>query len=173
MRKLFVGFITILLIFGLVSISHAEEDVLVTADLKDITTMDPAVWYDMIGSTFMRNVYEGLVRFEGESVDIEPCLAVSWEKSEDGREWIFNLRENVKFHDGTTFNAYAVKTNIERIQEIDRGPSFAVADIEEVIVEDEYKVKFVLSEPRGDFLMMLASLWGPRMVSPTAIEENE
>ncbi len=44
----------------------------------------------------------------------QPKLALSWEPSDDFKTWTFKLRPGVKFHDGTPFNAQAVKENFDR-----------------------------------------------------------
>jgi peptide/nickel transport system substrate-binding protein len=54
------------------------------------------------------------LRFEDESTAVEPGLAESWEISDDGLVYTLHLRQGVKFHDGTDFNAEAVKFNLER-----------------------------------------------------------
>ena len=47
----------------------------------------------------------------------QPALATSWSSTPDGREWIFKLRSGVKFQDGTTFDAAAVKYNFDRVMD--------------------------------------------------------
>jgi len=59
-------------------------------------------------------MYENLVKFD-EKLKIVPGLAEKWEQSKDGLTWTFFLRRGVKFHDGTPFNAEAVKTFVERM----------------------------------------------------------
>ena len=59
------------------------------------------------------HVYDRL--FEQSPTGLKPMLAERWETSADGRAWTFHLRRGVKFHDGTPFNATAVKENIERV----------------------------------------------------------
>jgi len=51
----------------------------------------------------------------------EPLLATSWELSPDGKSYIFHLRKGVKFHDGTAFNAEAVKWNLDRVVKASRA----------------------------------------------------
>ncbi len=67
-------------------------------------------------------VLENLVIFGKDSMNVEPQLATSWEVSKDGLVWTFKLRKGVKFHDGTPFNANAVKVSFERV--IDKNHPF-------------------------------------------------
>ncbi|SDK30199.1 peptide/nickel transport system substrate-binding protein [Actinopolyspora mzabensis] len=73
-------------------------------------------FYASDGETFRvtRQMMEGLVGFESGGVEVEPELATDWNSSDDGTKWTFQLREGVKFHDGTDFNAEAVCANFER-----------------------------------------------------------
>lgn len=59
-------------------------------------------------------ITERLVAFEPGTTELAPALAVSWEASEDANVWTFRLREDALFHDGTPFDAEAVRFNIER-----------------------------------------------------------
>lgn len=76
--------------------------------------LDPALVDDGESSKVIVNIYEGLLQFAKDSTEVEPCLAKSWEISPDGLTYTFKLQEGVKFHDGTDFNAEAVKFNIDR-----------------------------------------------------------
>jgi peptide/nickel transport system substrate-binding protein len=102
-----------------------------------------------------------------------PGLAVSWEQSkEDPRVWIFHLRQGVKFHDGTPFNAEAVKFNIERMLDPATGAlarsSFAM--IKSVEVVDEYTVKIITDVPFAALPAQLA--YAPlAMDSPSQIQK--
>lgn len=73
-------------------------------------------FYASDGETFRitRQLMEGLVGFKPGTADVEPRLAQSWQHTPDGRTWTFHLRQGVKFHDGTDFDAGAVCANFQR-----------------------------------------------------------
>jgi peptide/nickel transport system substrate-binding protein len=87
---------------------------LVFGATADPANLDPAFASD--GETFrvLRQVYEGLLQPAQGGTDLEPALAESYDVSEDGLEYTFNLQDGVTFHDGTEFNAEAVCFNFER-----------------------------------------------------------
>ena len=80
----------------------------------DITTLLPADTPDNPTMMVEAHIFEGLVQYDPE-MNIVPVLAERWEISEDGKTYTFHLRKDVLFHDGTPFNAYAVKKNFEYI----------------------------------------------------------
>ncbi len=86
----------------------------VFAASADPSGLDPAFASD--GETFRvtRQIFEGLVGTEPGTADPAPLLAESWEQSEDGLDYTFQLKEGVTFHDGTDFDAEAVCTNFDR-----------------------------------------------------------
>ncbi len=94
--------------------SSGEPKILVYGRGGDSVALDPAVVTDGESFTVTANIYETLVNFGERDVTIQPGLAKSWEASEDGLTYTFQLQEGVKFHDGTDFNAEAVVKNIER-----------------------------------------------------------
>ncbi len=87
------------------------------------------------------NVYEGLIGTERDTVKIVPRLAEKWTVSADGKSLTFTLRKNVKFHDGTTFDADAVKFSIERVKTINKGPAVFIRGITGVDVVDKSTVR--------------------------------
>ena len=89
-------------------------------------------------------VYDRLVHYDSSGALI-PGLATDWTFSEDGLTLTLNLREGVTFHDGTPFNAEAVKANIERGKTVE-GSSVVtdLADISEVVVVDDHTVDLKL-----------------------------
>ncbi|MBO8138756.1 MAG: ABC transporter substrate-binding protein [Desulfotomaculum sp.] len=138
------------------------------------TTLDPAMAADPESAKIISNIFEGLVRYQPGSLEVEPALATSWSAEQDGKVWIFNLRRGVKFHDGTPFNAQAVKFSVERVI-FGKGrmpySEMAFGMVEKVEVLDEYKVKFVLEYPYAPFLQTLAMPWAAPIVSPTAVKK--
>ena len=94
-------------------ITHPETFVMESIGEPDY--LDPAVDYETAGGEILQNVYETLVWYKGASaVDLEGMLATDWTISDDGLEYTFTLRQGVKFHDGTPFNASCVKYSLDR-----------------------------------------------------------
>lgn len=78
-------------------------------------TLDPAWIYETAGSTTTLNIYEGLVFFKREKFDeYIPALATEWTSSEDGKEWVFTIRQGVKFHKGGTLEPHDVAYTLHR-----------------------------------------------------------
>ena len=69
------------------------------------------------------NLYDGLVRYKDGTLEVEPALATSWNISNDGTEYTFSLRQGVKFHDGSDFNADDVLFTAQRAQNVPKSPS--------------------------------------------------
>lgn len=78
-------------------------------------TLDPAWTYETAGSSTELNLYEGLVFFKREKVDeYIPALATDWTMSDDGLEYVFNIREGVKFHQGGTLEPHDIAYTLHR-----------------------------------------------------------
>jgi len=98
-------------------------------------------------------------------------LAESWDMSDDGLTYTFRLRRDVTFHDGTPFNAEAVRANLERIVNPDTQSQkaiFLLGPFASVEVIDEYTVAMHLSAPYAPLLDGLAQVY-LGMASPTAL----
>jgi peptide/nickel transport system substrate-binding protein len=135
-------------------------------------------------------ITERLVDFVPGGTDLIPGLATEWSANEDGTVWTFKLREGVNFHDGTPFNAEAVKFNIDRWNDPahpfsgrDQGKTFVPWGwvfggplgegnlIQEVTVTGEYEVQLTLTQP-APFLPALFAAVYFQFSSPAAIEAN-
>ncbi len=92
-----------------------QQNTISTAIPCSPTGIDPTQAPERVGYTYVfKQIYEGLVKYDSNN-QIQPSLATSWEKSKDGKEYTFFLRENVLFSNGEKFNAMSVKKNVERI----------------------------------------------------------
>ncbi|RWR21947.1 ABC transporter substrate-binding protein [Microbacterium enclense] len=80
----------------------------------DPSSLDPAFASDGESFRISRQIFEGLVGVESGTADPAPMLAESWEQSDDGLSYTFQLKEGVTFHDGTEFDADAVCFNFDR-----------------------------------------------------------
>ncbi|SFP92483.1 ABC transporter substrate-binding protein [Tranquillimonas alkanivorans] len=156
--------------------AQTPPGVLIVGQIAEPKSLDPAAVTAQNDFRILVNLYEGLVRYAPGTLEPEPLLATDWEISEDGTEYTFNLREGVTFHDGTPFNAEAVKFNFDRMLDEDHpyhetGPfplAFFFSAVENVEVIDDLTVKFTLNEPFAPFLSNLAYPTG-LLVSPDAV----
>ncbi len=136
---------------------------------------DPDVYYSGNGLAITTNAYEGLVRYEPgnhEEATVVPSLAESWEVNDDFTQYTFTLRAGVTFHDGTPFDSSAVEASFQRRLAVDAGPAYMVQGVVDVEELDELTVRVTLDAPNSAFLDHLASPYGPRMISPTALTEH-
>ena len=135
----------------------------------DASTFDPHFTTDSATEVLNKNLYNNLVRFNAK-MEIVSDLATKWEISPDGLTWIFDLRDGVKFHDGTAFTAEAVKANFDRLLDEKTGsPRRSVlAMIKTIEVVSPTKVKLVTAYPTGSFLQQLAHPVAA-IISPAAI----
>ncbi|MDQ3778097.1 MAG: ABC transporter substrate-binding protein [Actinomycetota bacterium] len=84
------------------------------AGAADPTYLDPALVSDGESFRVTKQIFESLVELRPGTTQLQPALATRWKVGRDGRTWTFTLRRNVRFHDGTRFNAAAVCANFNR-----------------------------------------------------------
>ncbi|RDE14491.1 MAG: hypothetical protein C4K47_03920 [Candidatus Thorarchaeota archaeon] len=99
----------------------------------DAEYLDPAVDYETAGGAVIMNVYETLYGYEWVGTNTTPSvplLATSYVVSGDGKNYTFTLRQGVTFHDGTPFNATAMKYSLDRVMKIfdTAGPAWMFAE---------------------------------------------
>jgi peptide/nickel transport system substrate-binding protein len=135
--------------------------------------LDPAhpVNENTNGQEVLRAVFDRLIHFT-DDIQLTSGLATDWHFEEETTVFVMNLREGVVFHDGTPFNADAVKANLDRIvalgDEAGLTVAAAAAAIDEVEVRGPSEVAIHLTEANGTFPFFLAQQPG-MMVSPQAI----
>ncbi|MDR7419745.1 MAG: ABC transporter substrate-binding protein [Armatimonadota bacterium] len=170
MRRAFLAVaVLVVLLAGLASAQTPRRGGILRAGLDaDPPNMDPHQSIAAVDRQVFQNRYDKLVDVN-QNLEIVPMLATSWTISNNGRTYTFRLRPNVVFHDGTPFNAEAVRYNFERM--LDR--SFAsprrseILLVEKVTVVDPQTVQIDLEKPFSPFLSVLSDRAG-MMVSPTA-----
>jgi peptide/nickel transport system substrate-binding protein len=137
-----------------------------------------------------QQIYDRLIDNVPGTTDLVPALATEWTASEDGLKWTFKLRQGVKFHDGTDFNAEAVKANVERWWDPnnklgfrDSGKTYVIwqnlfggfkgeeaSILEAVTVVDPSTVELTFKQPFAAFPAAISSGYFG-MASPAAIEK--
>ena len=157
---------------------ETKEKVLIFASAGDVDKLDPADVTDGESVERMDNIFEGLVEYKSGGTEIQPCLATSWVTSSDGKNITFTLRQGVKFHDGTDFNADAVVFSFER-QYNTSHPYFQYgewiywglfySDISSVEKIDNYTVNIRLDKVNAEMMTNLA-MFTVAIVSPTNAE---
>lgn len=144
---------------------------IVVARAGDSDSLDPAHTTAGISFQVFTNIYDTLIAYDMD-LGYEGILAESWEISEDGLEYTFKLREGISFHDGTEFNADAVKFNFDRLMAPETNAPAAgwITPLSSTEVVDPYTVKLVLSESFSPLLGNLCLAYFG-IASPAAIEE--
>ncbi len=159
--------------------AQTPPGVLIVGQIAEPKSLDPAAVTAVNDFRILVNVYEGLTRYKAGTLEVEPALATSWSVSDDGTEYTFTLRDGVMFHDGTPFDAEAVKFNFDRMLDEshpyhDTGPfplSFFFGAVESTEAVDDKTVKFKLNAPYAPFLSNLAYPTG-LLVSPEAVKAH-
>jgi ABC-type transport system substrate-binding protein len=134
----------------------------------DPDSLDPQNTQSNPGEQVNRMMYENLVRFNAK-MQVEPALAESWTQSPDGLVWTFKLRKGIRFHDGTPFDAKAVKYFFDRVlgDEKPFKASLYTPFVQGAQVVDDHTVRVTLKQPFAAFLFRLAHSAGG-IVSPAA-----
>lgn len=137
-------------------------------------SLDPGRTAQASAYTIMMALYDTLTWFDPVSLAFMPGLAESWESSEDGLTHTFTLRQDVTFHDGTPFNAEAVKYSFDRLTDPDFPSPVALSKLgpyQETVVVDEFTAQVVLTAPYPGFFDSISQTW-LAIVSPTAAAES-
>ncbi len=149
MKKIIIGLATIAL---LCSIGNAKT--LKVGLASGALSMDPYAHNETATNSILSNVFDSLIAFD-KDIKTHPSLAVSWTNPEP-TVWLMKLRKNVKFHNGSAFNADDVVFSFDRVKNWNKsGFKGKVSAIDSVEKIDEYTVKFVTKKPYPVFLRKL------------------
>lgn len=120
----------------------------------------------------LTSVYDTLVYLDPQTNEFVPGLAERWEISGDGLAYTFYLKK-VKFHDGTPFNAEAVKFNLDRITSealASQKARFMLGPYDGTEVVDERTVRILLKQPYAPLMDSLSQVY-LGMASPAAVQK--
>ncbi len=137
--------------------------------LHEYSPSNLGAWWEphrFVDVQLARFAVENLVGLDAEGQPV-PQLATGWEVDDSAGTITFHLREGVKFHDGTDFDAEAVKWNLEMQKNGVKTELKAVSSIE---VLDRYTVRVRLSQNDPLFVQRLSSSMTGKMTSPAAYE---
>ncbi|MEL6220737.1 MAG: ABC transporter substrate-binding protein, partial [Pseudomonadota bacterium] len=142
-------------LIGTPAVAQTPPGVLIVGQIAEPKSLDPATVTAVNDFRILVNLYDGLLRYKSGTLEVEPALATDWSISEDGTVYTFSLRDGVTFHDGTPFNAEAVKFNFDRMLDESHpfhgtGPfplSFFFSAVQSTEVVDPMTVRFTLDAP--------------------------
>lgn len=128
------------------------KDTVIFAQGADVTSMDPHVGKETPAVAVHGQIFNSLVTTD-ENMKVIPCIAESWEMLSD-TSYKFNIRKDVKFHDGSKLTAEDVKFSLDRAM-ASSYVSYIVNFIDNVEVVDEYTVVVNTKQPYAPTLMNL------------------
>ena len=153
--------------------SEASGGSIIVAYQNDIATLDPAIGYDWQNWSIIKSLFSRLLDYEPGTTNLVPDLATEMpEISADGKTFNFQLRDDVKFHNGRVVTADDVKYSIERavnpktqgpgagffasINGFDDAAAGKTTDISGIVVNSPTSITFNLSRPDATFLHVMA-----------------
>jgi peptide/nickel transport system substrate-binding protein len=159
-----------------------ENTLVISSNISDLITLDPAVVYEYSGILITHNVYQTLVTFEGSDLQtIQPSLAESWETNDAGDHWelIFHLQPGNTFASGNPITADDVVYSFNRVIAINGSPAFLFTDVagltaDSVTAVDPETVQINLPKTASPaaFLAVLTNTVAS-VVDSKVVQENE
>jgi peptide/nickel transport system substrate-binding protein len=136
-------------------------------------SLDPAAGLYIAERFVLMDLFDTLVTADQQG-GLHPGLATSWESNDEGTEFSLTLRDDVTFHDGTLFNAEAVKTAFDRIQEVEEfsTASQIMSGYMESTVVDDSHITVTFEGPKPTFISDLSQPW-MGIPSPAAAMEDD
>lgn len=137
--------------------SKTDSDTLVIAKGEDAETMDPDLQSTSGGIQMLSAVGEGLVRSSKDGKKVEGALAKSWNVSNDGTTYTFNLRDGLKFSDGNDVTLEDWQFTFNRAATLkDSMWNYVTEDITSVTMPEKNKLVITISKPSASFLARMA-----------------
>jgi peptide/nickel transport system substrate-binding protein len=158
------------------------RDTFIWGKAGDADTLDAPVTTSGETGEVVRQIFNVLVRPKPGGTEVEPDLATSWSVSPDGLVWTFTLRQGVRFHDGTPWNAEAAKFNFDRWAD-DKNPYHPVKErvyefwsdfmadaFKEAKAVDPETLQLVLKQPNAPLIYNLSIITFD-FASPASIKQ--
>ena len=164
-RKLLASLMAACMLFSWSGAASAQE---LTVATPNDPSVDPHYLYLSTNAAYARHVFGKLIDRD-ENARIKPDLAVSWENV-DELTWEFKLREGVKFHDGSDFDADDVIFSVSRIPNVPNNPASYVSNtnmIDTITAPDPHTLVIKTKDP---YPLLLRRISGVSIVSSEAVE---
>ncbi len=161
---------------------------LTSATISEPLTFNLAIANDASSSDVLGYLFEGLTETSWLTDEVEPALAESWERSEDGLTWTFYLRKDVRWHDGYPFTAHDVDFTFNRIiynhdipassrpvfnfRFLDEGSGEWKEEPMTVTALNDYTVECVLPGPFAPFLRSMGTAMYPRHILEKHVDDG-
>ena len=145
---------------------------LVYAKNEDIGLLNPFAVNHAVFEALDNHICEPLVRFDYDTGTFEPVLAESWAIENAGRTWVFRIRRDVKFHDGSPLTAEDVRATFDRVQKDPKAIRQRVnlGNVERTEVRDAHTVALHTKRPQAGFLAYIQSR--PPVLSRAVMEKH-
>jgi peptide/nickel transport system substrate-binding protein len=151
-------FLLILPILILPSQSFSKEhgDILVVGSFVKPSPINPILTQSTISATLKDIMFDGLIKLN-EQLEVKPNLALSWNNSEDGLNWRFYLRKNIRFHDSVELTAEDVKFTLDKILDSNNNSPYlnVLNYIKKVETKNKYALEITLKYPIASLLFYL------------------
>ena len=175
LKHVFIIFLSLLCACVVFAENAISGGTIICAYYNDPRSLNPLAPPEAASANFQNLLFNGLIRFN-ERLEIVPELAESWRVSPDGITWTFNIRKDVRFHDGTELTADDVLFTFNWIlNPANRSPLSALFQpVKSFSAEGTYVFKVLLKEPYGPLpYLMMRSIVPARLLKGGAVAEAE
>lgn len=152
--------------------AQVDQNIFIYGSGQDISNLDPHTGSDYSIIWGQRAVYDGLMRYEGDPVELRPSLAKEVTGRDDAMTWTIVLDERATFQDGSKVDANAVQWNFNRMLSKNKANAWMFAAVmtqESISVVDEGTLEIALTAPFAPFDLILPFLL---VANPAVVEEN-
>jgi peptide/nickel transport system substrate-binding protein len=164
-----LAYIAVAVVLSFVAPATGWAQVLEIATDQSPVGLDPQVATSFATQVITGTIYEGLTAIDP-ALHVVPALATSWTVSDNGKTYIFKLRQGATFHNGRPLAPSDVIASVIRVRDPKTGSPYAsrFASLVSVEPDGDAGVIFRLAQPSAPFLAQLASL---AIVPPEAVAE--